>query len=277
VTTRTSPTFAGDRAVRAIVRRDLRVLMGSPSTLVPMLLVPLVLFAGLPLLVGVAPSAINLPVSDVASLTGVLPADLVASLPADPDAQLKVVMITHLLAPMLLIVPVMLSVVAAAGAIAGERERGTLETLLLSPVSDRQLFLAKTAGTWVPTVLVTVLGAIVYQLVGTWVLADLGVRPFPNLAWTLLVLWVAPALAAAALGAVVLISARAESLQGATQLGGALILPLVAVAVAQATGALALGTWVLAVTGLVVWGLAALLLRAGARAMARDRLATRLT
>jgi ABC-2 type transport system permease protein len=265
------------RAVRAIVRRDLRLLLASPSTAIPIVVLPLILYAGLPLLVGVAPSAINLPVSDVAQLTSALPAEVVAALPADPDAQLQVVMLLHLLAPLLLIVPVMMSVLAAAGAIAGERERGTLELLLLSPVSDRQLFLAKTLGAWLPAVVVTVVGTTIYQVVATVVLADLGIRPFPNLPWTLLVLWVAPALAAAALGALVLISARAKGLQEATQVGGVLILPLVAVAAGQATGALAVGSGLLLVSGLVIWGLAALLLRAGARALARDRLTVHLS
>ena len=171
-----------------------------------------------------------------------------------------------------MIIPVLLAVVSAAGSIAGERERGTLEILLLSPITDRQLFLAKTIGAWLPAVVITLAGSVVYQLVATAALWGTGVRPFPNLLWTLLLLWVAPALAAGALGVVVLLSARARTVQDAMQVGGVLVLPVVAVAVAQASGLLALGSPAIAVAGAVLWVLAALLLRAGARSLQRDRL-----
>lgn len=264
------------RAMWAIVRRDLRMLVASKPTLIPMVLLPLVVFAGLPLLAGLAPEAINLPVADLDRLTGSLPAGVEAALPPDAGGQLTVVLLAYLLAPVVLIVPVTLAVITAAGAIAGERERGTLETLLLTPVSDRELFVAKTAGAWLPAVALTIVGAVAYQVIASLALADLGVRVFPNLLWTLLVLWVAPALAAAALAAVVMVSARARTLQDAMQVGGVLILPLVAVAVGQATGTLALGATTVTATGAVMWLVAAVLLRAGARSLRRDRLATQL-
>jgi ABC-2 type transport system permease protein len=264
------------RILWAVVRRDLLTLVGSKATALPLLLLPLVLFAGLPLLVSAAPDAVNLPVTDVDTLTEMLPGASAAALPADPDVQLTYLMLVYLLAPMLLIVPVTLSVIAAAGAIAGERERRTLEILLLSPITDRQFFVAKTLGAWLPAVALTLVGSVVYQLVATLALAATGIRPFPNLLWTLLILWVAPALAAAALGAVVVLSARAKTSQDAMQLGAFLILPLVAIAVAQATGLLALGAATVAASGLALWLVAALLLRAGTRSLQRDRLVTRL-
>lgn len=260
------------RILWAVVRRDLVMLLGSKATALPLLLVPLVIFAGLPLLVSVAPGAINLPITDVDTLTEILPGASAAGLPADPEVRLTYLLLVYLMAPMLLIVPVVLSVIAAAGAIAGERERRTLEILLLSPITDRQFFIAKTLGAWLPAVAITIVGSVVYQVVATLALADTGIRPFPNLVWTLLILWVAPALAAAALGAVVVLSARARTSQEATQLGGVLILPLVALAVAQATGVLALGAASVAASGAALWVLAGLLLRAGTRSLQRDRL-----
>jgi ABC-2 type transport system permease protein len=238
---------------------------------------PLLFFAGLPLLLGASPTAINLPVNDPGVLLDRLPEAFVAGLPDDPMASLSVLLIVYLLAPLFLVVPLVLAVVAAAGSIAGERERKTLETLLLSPVTDRQLFVAKTAGSWLPAVGVTLVCAVVYQVIGNAVLASTAaVRPFPNLLWALLVVWVAPALAAAALGVVVMISARARTFQDAVQLGGLLVLPLVAMVAAQAVGLVVLGPLSVAVAGAVLWGVAGLLLPMGARKLRRDRLAVRL-
>ncbi len=263
------------RVLWAVVRRDLLTLVGSKATALPLLLVPLIIFAGLPLLVSIAPGAVNLPVADLGRLTEMLPGASAVGLPADPEARLTYLLLVYLLAPVLLVVPVMLSVVAAADAIAGERERRTLEILLLSPITDRQFFVAKTLGAWIPAVVVTLVGSVVYQVVATLALADTGIRPFPNLLWTLLIVWVAPALAAAALGAVVVLSARARTSQEAMQLGGVLVLPLVALAVAQSSGLLALGATTVAVTGGALWVLAAWLLRIGTRSLQRDRLVAR--
>lgn len=260
------------RLLWAVVRRDLRFLVGSRATAVPLVVVPALLLVGLPVMVRAAPGSINLPLADVDRLVGMLPAASAATLPADPDLQLVYLLLVHLLAPVVLIIPVVLAAVSAAGSIAGERERGTLEILLLSPITDRQLFLAKTLAAWLPAVAITLAGSVVYQLVATVALADTGLRPFPNLMWTLLVAWVAPALAAVALAAVVLLSARTRTVQEAMQVGGVLVLPLVGVAMAQASGLLALGSLAVALAGVVLWGLAALLLRAGARSLHRDRL-----
>jgi hypothetical protein len=139
----------GWRIVRAIALRDLRLLVANKITVISMVVLPLVIFVALPLLVGLVPTTMNVPVDNLDILVDVMPEEEAAELPADPDARLAV-LLGYLLAPMFLLVPLMLSVVAAAGSIAGERERRTLETLLLSPATDRQLFLAKTAGAWVP-------------------------------------------------------------------------------------------------------------------------------
>jgi ABC-2 type transport system permease protein len=264
------------RIVRAIALRDLRLLVANKITVIPMVVLPLVIFAGLPLLVGLVPAAMNLPVDDLDILVDAMPEREAAMLPADPDARLAVLLLAYLFAPMLLLVPLMLAVVAAAGSIAGERERRTLETLLLSPATDRQLFIAKTAGAWVPAVVITFVGTIAYQAVANHALADTGVRPFPNATWTLLIVWVSPALAAATLGVVVTISARSRTYEGALQAGGLLVLPLIAVLIAQATGLLFLGPMSVAVAGAALWALAGLLLPRGARAMRRDNLTARM-
>lgn len=264
------------RIIRAIAQRDLRLLATNKTTAIPMVVMPLLVFAGLPLLIGLVPTAMNLPMDNLDILLDAMPEGEAAKLPSDPDDRLVVLLLAYLLAPMFLLVPLMLSIVAAAGSIAGERERHTLESLLLSPATDRQLFIAKTAGAWVPAVAVTFVGAIAYQAVANYVLADSGVRPFPNVTWTLLILWVSPALTAATLGVVVTISARSRTYEGALQAGGLLVLPLIAVLIAQATGLLFLGPMSVAIAGLVLWALAALLLPRGARAMRRDNLTARL-
>ena len=266
------------RLLLAVVRRDLRLLVASRATLIPLLVLPVVVFVVLPLVSGLAPGVLNLPLDDLGSLVAVLPDLLPAgtTMPADPEGQVVTVLLVSLFAPMVLVVPVMLATVAAASAIAGERERRTLELLLLSPITDRQLLLAKTLAAWLPAIAVTVAGSAAYQLVATALLSGYDVRPFPNLLWTLLIVWVSPAIAAVSLLLVVVISGRSRTVQDAIQLGGVLVLPLIGLLVAQSTGALLLTPLHLAVGGGLLWAAAGALLHTGARALGRDSLARQL-
>ncbi len=275
-TTRTGRNWRG---IAAVVSRDLRVVRSSKPVILPMLIVPAVLLVVLPLatVVGARLGAHAVDLSDVERLLALLPAEMAARVVADPSAVLIEVTLVYLLSPMLLIVPLMTASVIAADAIAGERERKTLEGLLLTPLTDRELFTAKLLGAWLPAVTVGVGGGIVYALVAD--LAAVGVvegRLFPNVVWAVLVLWVGPAVAAISLGVTVLVSARVKTVQEAFQIAGVVVLPVVALVVMQAGGLLILSPPLLLTTGAACWLIAAVVLRAGTRAVRRTRLGERL-
>jgi ABC-2 type transport system permease protein len=266
------------RAVRAMVRRDLTVLTASKPVLIPLLVLPVVVFVALPVLVGVLPKAINVPGgAEIATLLERLPADARAGLPLDPDDALPIVLLVYVLAPMYLIVPIIVAVTIAADSIAGERERKTLEGLLLAPITDTDLLVGKVAGAWVPAVGASLLGAVVYGIVTNLVVSGVALSPpFPNVLWVVLVLWVAPALAAVSLAGVVALSARVKTFQEAYQLGALMALPVIGLIAGQATGALVLGPGLLVGLGGVLWILALVLLRVGARSLRRTRIGERL-
>jgi hypothetical protein len=70
------------------------------------------------------------------------------------------------------------------------------------------------------------------------------------------------------------VSARATSAQEANQLGSAVVLPLIFLAVGQSTGLLLVDLPVAFGIGAVVWVLAVALCLRGARRFTRDRLAS---
>jgi low temperature requirement protein LtrA len=70
------------------------------------------------------------------------------------------------------------------------------------------------------------------------------------------------------------VSARARTTQEATQLGGAVILPLIFLALGQASGLLLVDISVAIAIGAVTWALALWLVWRGASRFTRDRLAT---
>lgn len=266
------------RGIVAVVRRDLTVALGSKAVVLPALIVPIVLLVLLPAGAGLAPRLIDAATAgDVEALLDVLPADAVAGLPDDPGLQAAVVAVTYLLAPMVLLVPVMFAAVIAADGIAGEKERGTLEGLLLTPLTDREVVVAKLLAAWVPATALGLLGAVVYAVVANLAVGtQVGGLVLPTREFLVMALWVGPTFAAAALGAVSLVSVRVSTTQEAFQVGGVVVLPVVALLISQATGALLLSVWLLAVAGLVAVGLAVGLLSLGARALSRPRLGERL-
>jgi ABC-2 type transport system permease protein len=98
----------------------------------------------------------------------------------------------------------------------------------------------------------------------------------PTVEFALLALWLGPAVAAAALGAVVLVSARMGTFQEAFQIGGVVVLPVVGLLVAQATGVLLLSPWLLVAAGAVSLAIAWITLRAATSALSRTRMGERL-
>jgi ABC-2 type transport system permease protein len=263
------------RAIATIVRKDLTAVRRSKAIMLPMIIVPSLLIVAMPLGLGALARAIPPDQAESALNSPILRnlADPILSLPE--QERLVVLVLGYLLSPLLLVIPLMVSAVLAADAFAGEKERRTLETLLHLPIRDRDLFVAKVAGAYGPAVALSWGGSLLYLLIANavaWSVTDRLILPFTQ--WAVLMLWVAPAVAAVALGLLVVVSSRAKTTQEANQLGGAVILPLIFVAATQASALLLAPWWVVAAVGAATWTVALGLLAFNGRRFTRDRLAT---
>ncbi|MFP4636730.1 MAG: ABC transporter permease subunit [Nitriliruptoraceae bacterium] len=267
------------RGILAVVARDLRVVRGSKPVILPMLIVPLLLLVVLPagVVISARLGAAAIDLAELEPMLELLPDDITAQVVADPTAGIIEVALVYLVSPLLLIVPLMTASVIAADSIAGERERKTLEGLLLTPLTDRELFVAKLLGAWLPAVAVGIGGGVLYAVVAE--VAAIGAVDgllFPNVLWLALIAWLGPALAAISLGATVVVSARVKTVQEAFQIAGIVVLPVVVLIAGQAAGLLALSTGLVLAAGAVSWVIAVLVLRAGMSAVSRTRLGERL-
>lgn len=262
-------------AILSIIRKDMAAVRRSKAVLLPMLLVPSLMLIVLPAFIG-AFTARSKPV-DVTRFLGTLPAGAGDPILALPEhEQLVVLVMGYLLAPLFLIVPLMVCAVLAADAFAGEKERRTLETILHLPIRDRDLYVAKLLVAYIPAVAVSWLGFLAYSLVANAVSWSVMERVFvPTRMWLVLIVWVSPAVGAVGLGVMVRISAWARTAQEANQLGGAVILPIIFVAMGQATGLLLIPMQAAVFIGALLWAVAAGLVITGARRFTRDRLASR--
>ncbi|NOZ28560.1 MAG: ABC transporter permease subunit [Chloroflexi bacterium] len=270
-----------ERAIKAIVRKDLKVVARSRGVILPLVLVPTIMLIALPALAALAPAAADLPITPLAGLDSFIanmPPGLQAELAGLDEAQRWVVLaLVYFLAPMYLIIPLMVASVIAADSFAGEKERKTLEALLYTPTTDGELFLGKVLSAWLPAVGVAWGGFVLYGLV-----ANLAAWPvmerifFPTTMWLVLVIWVAPAVAGLGLGTMVLVSVRVQGFQEAYQLGGAVVLPILLLVIGQAMGVMYLNVGFVLLLGLVLWGVDALLLWFGTRTFRRSKLTARI-
>ncbi len=261
--------------MRAIIAKDVTAIRRSKAVVIPMLAVPALLMIVMPLVIGTASR--NTSRSNISEMLENIPGDFARPILELPqEEQLIVLVLGYLLAPLFLIVPLMVSAVLAADAFAGEKERKTLESLLHLPVSDRELFYAKLLTAFIPAMVVSWVGFICFCTVSNAVAWPLLHRIFvPTPLWFVMILWVAPAVAALGLAVMVRVSARARTSQEANQLGGAVILPLIFIAVGQSSGLLLVPLEVAVAVGGVIWLIALALIRGGAKRFTRDQLAAR--
>jgi ABC-2 type transport system permease protein len=262
-------------AIGLVIRKDMTAVRRSKSITLPMILVPVILIVVLPLSVGLL--ARNAPTEQIDSaLSSPFVRDLVRPILELPERERLVVLVLgYLLSPLLLVIPLMVSAVLAADAFAGEKERRTLESLLHLPIADRDLFLAKVLGAFLPAVVITWVGSILYVLLCNAIAWPVLERPFlPFAQFTVMILWVSPAVAALALGLLVIVSSRARTTQEANQLGGAVILPLIFIAAAQASALLLAPVLGVVAVGVVIWAISLTLVFANAKRFTRDRLAS---
>lgn len=264
-------------AVLAVVRRDLRTVVRNRVVLgffvllaVVMLLLPPVTVA----LAGATGAGSGSP-APLLPMLARLPGDLVESLPADVHRQI-VALLVFAAVPLYLLAPLLLGALTAADNVAGERERGTLEVLLHSPLTDGELLAGKLVASWTVATVGGGVLAVAYAAVAEIMLGRYGMPAvFPNRAWVVLLLWVTPAAAAVGAGVILAAAGRLRTAREAGKVAVFFVLPVAALMAAQVAGFVVLDALTLGVVGLVCWLLFVGLLRGARRAFRRDRLLTR--
>lgn len=270
------------RAIRAVMFKDLRVVLRSKMVVLPMLLVPLIMMVLIPggfgLAINVAGEAVAEESEDLELMLASMPPALLDQFEGMDTRQLVLVlMLVYVFAPMFLVVPLMVSSVIAADSFVGERERKTLEALLHTPLTSLELLVAKMLAAWITAVVVGIASFILYGIVTNAVgWPVMGRLFFPNAMWLVLVFWLAPAVAGMGLGLTVIGSSKVKTFQEAYQLSGALVLPVMVLMIGQIGGLLTLSAGLTFVIGLVVWALDAAIVWIGIRLFDPDALLSRM-
>lgn len=269
------------QAIRALIRKDIRSVTASVQLWLPMLIVPLIIGIIMPSALLWAASRMELrSLGNISFLLESLDAlthggqiPQLASMPTD-NHRIVYYLAMYMFAPLFLIIPVMASSILTVNSFAGEKERKTLEGLLFTPISMDTLFKGKVLAALIPSLLLSWVTFLIYGIIANILMYPLfGTLMFPNLNWIILVVWVVPACSLMVILLNVLISAKVRGFQEAYQLGGLIVLPLIALVAGQASGMLLIGPWMLLLIGALLLLMSMVLLRFVTQWNSRQQLA----
>lgn len=263
--------------VLLIFRKDWREISRNWQVMTPILIVPLLFTVAIPAAVILLPRLMNVPTSSMAFMEFMvenLPGNIQSQLLGMAEDQVEIfMMLLYFFAPFFLIIPVMTSSVIASDSFAGEKERKTIEILLATPMTDGELLLGKILVSFVPSMMVTWASFLLYcATVDLLTYEMFGRLLLPNLEWVLLIFGLAPAVAMTTIGLTVMISARVKGFKEAQQISSVLVVPILIILFAQASGVMIFGYLMMGALTLVLILVDVLLFRLGVKIFQRDKI-----
>ena len=218
----------------AVIKKDFREVWDSKMARSTMLVVPLLMVIIIPIVF--LAIICNVPANHVNGVDQIM-----KMLP--PEAQHFDIrqgtfyVMTNTMFPMFfLMIPLMTSSVSAASSFVGERERGTLETLVLTPMTLQKIFHAKVLGCILLSAIVTVISFVSFAVVISVGDLLLGMPFFLNWSWLVCILLFAPGVTVFGVVFMVLVSAKSKSYIEAIQTSGYIVLPLILMFTGEFTG-----------------------------------------
>lgn len=218
-----------------MVGKDLNTIWGRKGIRALLMMLPVVLVIIIPIIYLVA---INL----ISVVPGSALPQAVLSLMPEGTAELEYQQawtsaFTTLICPMLfLCVPILCAAASAACAFVGEKEGGTLETLLLSSMNPKSIFNAKISGCTLLSVIISLIAFVAFAITITVADIMIGAPYFFNFEWLIVLFLMMPLCALFSTTFISLIVSRVHSVGEALQTIGYLILPVIILYLIQFTG-----------------------------------------
>lgn len=259
-----------------IARTDLRQLVLAKDFWLPMTILGSIFFVIVPtiLLLGISSLGDVGAVQQMSETLSLLPERAQEQIRGDtPQGRTSYALAVYLFAPMAVVVPLTISTAVGAATLVGERERGTGEFLAHSPASTREIYLGKLLASLAPGYVTTMVGFGAYSLIVNLIVGpQVGGWFFPTAQWWLLMLWVLPGFLLIGLSLVLRMSGKVRSTAAAQQASGLITLPLIAIAYAQASGALYGSAKTTILIGAATWAIGLYSTARGMGSVKRQRL-----
>jgi len=242
-----------------------RLLLGAVAA-------PAIIFAAIPTAIVAFIQINDLDMSQLGQIESMLSA--FPGLPPKLAAQGFIV--TNFMAYFLLI-PAMVPIAIASQSVIGERQARSLEPQLATPVSVSELLAGKVLAAALPAVLATWIVWVAYGLINAALADPRLLRMVFSPQWIVAMASLVPLICVLSVLLGVIVSSRVGDPRTAQQFGAFVVLPIIAIAVAQFMGGQATFTMNQVLMGdLIVIGLVGALLALGSWAFDREEILTRL-
>jgi ABC-2 type transport system permease protein len=174
-----------------------------------------------------------------------------------------------------LLMPAYIPLSIATFSIIGEKQARSLEPVLAAPIRTIELLAGKSIAALVPGVLAGWATYVVFVLLASLVYGPnlFGVVTDPS--WLAGVFLLGPAVGLSSVVAGVIVSARVNDPRVAQQIGGIIIVPIIAIVLVQATGTLLVGAAGYAILAAIVFVVSLVGLRLGVSLFQREAILTR--
>ena len=224
--------------IRAIVKKDVREIFANKMVVMPMVVVPSILCVVLPAAITLLAFKLGVAAVQGASfIEKIIPMYPVPAELSSTVDSIIFIFLNYTFLPFFMIVPIVISTVIAANAVVGEKERKTLETLLYTPVTSRELLVAKELAVFLPAMLIAYTSFVGYFLVTNGIgLALRGILLVRSPVWIPGLLLLTPAVSLLALSVGILVSLKAKTFMEAQQTSGLVVLPVIVLVGAQVGG-----------------------------------------
>lgn len=243
----------------ALIKKDIRSITSNKQAFMVILIVPLALTIVLPSILVIVTALVPDSASDFQALLDMLP------ITAQEGDQVQIILglvLNKIMPVFFLLIPIMASSVMAASSFVGEKEKKTLETLLYSPLSLKQLFQAKILAGFSVGMIVSFISFVAMMIVlQIEMLILTGAVILPDISWPIIMLLIAPSISLVSIGITVRGSAKSQTMEEAQQRAVFLVFPIIGLVVGQFTGIILVNSWLLLGIGMVLALIAALIIK----------------
>ncbi len=241
-----------------ILKKDWKGTVRTKEILLPMLLMPALFAVGMPImmLIGVLidPEEYANAFGDMEVLFALL------QIPESYNITLAatVMMLKMMVLPMFLMIPGIIPAMISSDSFAGEKERKTMESVALLPISKSELIIGKVLASLIPSLIITFF---FFGLMGLTVnlmmleFLDGNILIFTDATIMLTVFVLAPCLALLNILISTIISSRSKDLKSAQSISGALVMPILVLVFVQIFNPAFLTTTSVLVLSLILGGL----------------------
>lgn len=248
--------------ISGVFSKDVKEVFSNKMVMLPMILVPVLLCIFIPavLLIVMLKLDVNL-ISGAEMLEKIIPLYDVPGLFTETTEKIVFIFFNYTFLPFFMIIPLMVASIIASNAIVGEKERKTLETLLYTPITNREFLLAKLLSSFVPAIIVSAISFVGYFIAvnGIYIVMR-GILILRTPIWIPGMVLMTPSVSLLGLAITLLVSLKAKTFMEAQQISAVVVVPLLILIFVQLAGVITFKPVYLIIFSAVLFGSAYLII-----------------